>query len=102
MRRTPSLAQSTAPELLQQDLGLMGGVNGARLFPGHDAHSGFGMCSQHWEPSLLQRNSSSQGKQQCIYSGPGPALPQVSDGGLLWLPGVIFGLTGQFVIPKLS
>ncbi|RLV97883.1 hypothetical protein DV515_00011276 [Chloebia gouldiae] len=31
------------------------------------AHGGFGMCSQHWEPSLLQ-NSSSQGQQQGIYS----------------------------------
>lgn len=50
----------------------------------------------------LQENSFSQGQQQCIYSGPVPALPQVSDGALLWLPGVIFGLTRQFVIAKLS
>lgn len=57
VRRTPSLAQPTAPAASPAGAG----VNGARLFPGHDAHSGFGKCSQHGEPSLLQESSSSQG-----------------------------------------
>lgn len=61
-RRTPPLAQTTAPRTPPG-----AGANGARLFPGHPAHAGAGMCSQHWEPSLLQENSSSQGQQQCIY-----------------------------------
>lgn len=33
---------------------------------------------------------------------PHPSPAQVSDGGLLWLPAVIFGVTGQSVIPNPS
>lgn len=72
VRKAPSLAQTIAPRAPPAGPGL----DGARLCPGHDAHGGFGMCSQHWEPSLLQESSSSQGKQQGIYGVPIPALPR--------------------------